>query len=317
MLLTMALLAASPTGCDRPADVGSIDGKDPAARRAAMSAIEISLRGARIDEALRIAQRLAEVAPDDAEAFELLARAQLARATSATDPVSVRESRTAAAAAYARAVALGDPSAGLLNAAGVAAQFAGDPQTAAHCFARAAAIDPANPQHPLFAGLALLQVGRIDDARVALTSARTLDPDSPWPITALSGLTLQTGDAQTALTLAREARRLDPRNDELRVAEAKALRALALHEDVLTLLLALPPEARLTEAITWEIAAAHEALGDKDLAAEAWGVWAESAGSADSAVEAARRWTAAGDPIQAQSWIAVARQRGWREPLRP
>lgn len=303
---------ASLSACDRRASEIPIDAKNPAAMRAAMEAIESSLRGARVDEALRIATRFTEVAPTNGEAFELLARAHLARATSATLPEVVLEARRAAAAAYSKAVEYSPPSAGLLNAAGVAAQFSGDPNTAVEFFVRAAAVDPSNPQHPLFAGLALLQVGRVDDARKTLLAAKDLDPHSPWPLVALSGLALQSGDANAALALAREARQLDPRNDELRVAEAKALRKLARHDEVLTLLLALPEDARLTEAISWEIAAAHEALGDKESAAHSWGKWAEISGSAEAAADAARRWNLAGDPVQAQSWIAVAKQRGWR-----
>ncbi|MSR70242.1 MAG: hypothetical protein EXS17_07850 [Phycisphaerales bacterium] len=312
VVVALAVVISSLVACDRGASDATIDAKDPAAMRTAMSAIEASLRGARSDEALRIATRLTEVAPQNGEAFELLARAQLARATSATIPEVVRDARIAAAAAYAQAVAFSPPSAGLLNAAGVAAQFSGDAAGAVDYFARAAAIDPSNPQHPLFAGLALLQVERFAEAQQALLVARTLDPHSPWPLVALSGLALHSGDANEALALAREARQLDARNDELRVAEAKALRKLARHDEVLTLLLALPPAAQLTEAITWEIAAAHEALGDNESGAQAWGKWAEISGSAEAAVDAARRWTEAGDPMQAQSWIAVAKQRGWR-----
>lgn len=311
-MLALCVAIASVVACDRTAPDGQIDAKDPAAVRAAMSAIETSLRAARVDDALRIATRLSEVAPTNGEAFELLARAHLARATSATNPLIVREARLAAATAYANAVGFLPPNAGLLNAAGVAAQQCGDGSAAVDFFARAAAIDPSNPQHPLFAGLALLQVGRLDDARKALEVAKALDPKSPWPVVALSGLALQSGDATTALARAREARVLDARNDELRVAEAKALRKLGRHDEVLTLLLALPEDARLTEAITWEIAAAHDALGDKDTAAHAWGKWAEISGSAQAAVDAARRWTDAGDPIQAASWMNVAKQRGWR-----
>lgn len=316
MVVAAASVITSLSACDGRTSDPTFDASDPAAMRATMEAIETSLRGARVDEALRIATRLTEVAPTNGDAFELLARAQLARATSATIPEVVRDARCAAAAAYSKAVALAPPhappNAGLLNAAGVAAQFSGDPNTAVEFFVRAAAVDPSNPQHPLFAGLALLQVGRIDDARKTLLVAKDLDPHSPWPLVALSGLALQSGDASAALELAREARQLDARNDELRVAEAKALRKLARHEEVLTLLLALPEDARLTEAITWEIAAAHEALGDKESAAQSWGKWAEISGSAEAAADAARRWNAAGDPVQAQSWIAVAKQRGWR-----
>ncbi len=312
LLVCGVTVAVAPSACEGRQSEPTINANDPAAQRAAMEAIETSLRGARVDEALRIATRLCEVAPTSAEAFELLARAHLARATSAATPEVVIEARRGAAAAYSKAVALSPPNAGLLNAAGVAAQFSGDPTAAVEYFVRAAAVDPSNPQHPLFAGLALLQVGRIDDARKTLQVANDLDPHSPWPLVALSGVALQSGDATAALALAREARQRDARNDELRVAEAKALRKLARHEEVLTLLLALPEDARLTEAITWEIAAAHEAMGDKESAALAWGKWAEISGSAEAAVDAARRWRDAGDPIQAQSWIAVAKQRGWR-----
>lgn len=308
----MVMMVGACGGCDQAKNAPTIDPNDSAAMRTAMNAVESSLRSARIDEATRIAVRLTEVAPTSGDAFELLGRVEIAVSIAATTPATQKAARIAAASAYSRAVALSPPSAGLLNAAGVAAQSSGDASAAIGFFTRAAALDPTNPQHPLFAGLALLQMERIDDAKAALTVARTLDPKSPWPISALSGLALNCGDAEGALALAREARVLDPRNDELRVPEAKALRKLGRHQEVLTLLLALPQQARLTEAITWEISSAHESLGDRAAAAQVWGKWAEICGSADSAVDAARRWTEAGDVIQAGTWRQVARQRGWR-----
>ena len=280
--------------------------------RTAMDAVETSLRSARFDEALRIAVRLTEVAPKNGDVFELLGRAEIAAGLAATNPARQKAMRVAAATAYSRAVELSPPSAGLLNAAGVAAQSSGDPAAAVGFFARAAKLDPSNPQHPLFAGLALLQTGHIEEARISLEIARTLDPKSPWPVSALSGIALTSGDAQTALALAREARVLDPRNDELRVPEAKALRKLGRHQEVLTLLLALPQQARMTEAITWEISSAHESLGDRPAAAQVWAKWAEISGTSEAAADAVRRWTEAGDPIQAATWRQVARQRGWR-----
>ncbi len=310
--LLMAMLLGICAGCDQSKNAAPIDPNNPAAMRTAMDAVETSLRSARFDEALRIARRLTEVAPKNGDAFELLGRAAIAAGLASANPATQQAMRVAAAVAYSRAVELSPPSAGLLNAAGVAAQSSGDPTSAIEFFARAAKLDPSNPQHPLFAGLALLQTGRTEEARIALDIARTMDPKSPWPVSALSGIALTSGDAQTALVLAREARVLDPRNDELRVPEAKALRKLARHQEVLTLLLALPAQARMTEAITWEISSAHESLGDRPAAAQAWAKWAEISGSAEAAADAARRWTEAGDPIQAATWRQVARQRGWR-----
>ncbi len=311
LLLACALVTGAPCGCDGSQDQPLENPDDPAAMRTAIGAVETSLRNARIDEARRIATRLAEVAPESGDAFELLGRVEIACGLAATDPAQQMASRIAAAKAYARAVELSPPSAGLHNAAGVAAQSAGDLTAAIVLFERAAKLDPANPQHQLFAGLALLSAGRVDEARVGLSSARALDPKSPWPVSALSGLALSTGDFQGALDLAREARRLDPRVDELRVPEAKALRKLARHQEVLTLLLALPEQARLTEAIAWEISAAQFSMGDKVASAKTWGRWSEVCGSAQSAVESAQKWDEAGDPIQAHSWRQVARQRGW------
>lgn len=298
--------------CDRGDAQSRVDPSDPAAMKTAMEAVEISLRNARVDEARRIATRLSEVASENGDVFELLARVEIARSLESSDPELRALARRAAANAYARAVEKCEPNAGLLNAAGVAAQGCGDLTTAIAFFDRAAKIDPANPQHPLFAGLAALSLGRHEEARTRLTFTRSLDPKSPWPVSALSGVALLQGDAETALALAREARRLDPRLDELRVPEAKALRKLARHQEVLTLLLALPEKARMTEPIAWEIAAAQEAMGESMSAAITWGRWAEFCGSADAAADAARRWTAAGDPIQAHTWMQLARHRGWR-----
>ena len=310
--LVMAMLVGMSSGCGHSKSAAPIDPNDSAAMRTAMDAVETSLGSARFDEALRIAVRLTEVAPKNGDVFELLGRAEIAAGLAATNPAKQKAMRVAAATAYSRAVELSPPSAGLLNAAGVAAQSSGDPTAAVGFFARAAKLDPSNPQHPLFAGLALLQTGHIEEARISLEIARTLDPKSPWPVSALSGIALTSGDAQTALALAREARVLDPRNDELRVPEAKALRKLGRHQEVLTLLLALPQQARMTEAITWEISSAHESLGDRPAAAQVWAKWAEISGTPEAAADAVRRWTEAGDPIQAATWRQVARQRGWR-----
>ena len=197
--LVMAMLIGMSSGCGHSNSAAPIDPNDSAAMRTAMDAVETSLRSARFDEALRIAVRLTEVAPKNGDVFELLGRAEIAAGLAATNPARQKAMRVAAATAYSRAVELSPPSAGLLNAAGVAAQSSGDPAAAVGFFARAAKLDPSNPQHPLFAGLALLQTGHIEEARISLEIARTLDPKSPWPVSALSGIALTSGDAQTAL----------------------------------------------------------------------------------------------------------------------
>ncbi len=274
-----------------------------------MRAVESSLASARIDDALAIAARLAEVAPDSADAQELLGRALIARANATRDPALSQADRVAAQAAYARAAARPGAGAGLLNAAGVTAQTAGDLGAAIPFFLAAERRDPGNAQHPLFAGLALHRMGKMAEAKEALGRAREVDPRSPWPIAGLSAIALDEGDPTEALALARQARELSPRTDDLRVSEAKALRKLGRHREILTLLLALGDESRLTEAITWEIAAAHTALDDPIAAARAWGAFAEVDASAASALEAAKAWDAARDPVQAESWRAVAQSR--------
>lgn len=291
--------------------------EDPAARRAALDAVEASLRSARLDDALRIARRLAEALPDDADAQEILARTHLARSLATVHPALQSAERAAAAQAYLRAAQLQPTHAGFQSAAGVAAQQAGMLNEAIACFERAHSADPANAQHPLYLGQVLLQSGDVVRARVCLERARALAPESPWPLSGLSGLELQAGNAPLALELAQRARTLDPLSDPLRVAEAKALRRLGRHADVLTLLLALPPKSRASEAFAWEIASAHESLGDRVAAAAAWGEWAEQCASAEAAADAARRWEDAGDPIQAASWRRVAMQRGWVPPQLP
>ena len=291
--------------------------EDPAGRRAALDAVEASLRTARLDDALRIARRLADALPNDADAQEVLARTHLARSLAVAQPSLQSAERAAAAQAYLRAAQLQPAHAGLQSAAGVAAQQAGMFGEAIACFERAQSSDAANAQHPLYLGQVLLQSGDAVRARVCLERARDLAPESPWPLSGLSGLELQLGNAAAALELARRARTLDPLADQLRIAEAKALRKLARHADVLTLLLALPPKSRAGEAFAWEIASAHESLGDRVAAAAAWGQWAEQCANAEAAADAARRWEDAGDPVQAASWRRVAMQRGWVPPPLP
>jgi len=287
---------------------------DPASRRAVLDSVETSLRTARLDEALRMARRLTEALPDDADAQEILARTHLARSLAAVQPALQSAERMAAAQAYLRAAQLRPTHTGFQSAAGVAAQQAGMLTEAIACFERAQAADAANVQHSLYLGQALLQTGDVTRARVCLERARALAPESPWPLSGLSGLELQAGNAPLALELAQRARTLDPQADQLRVAEAKALRKLGRHTDVLTLLLALPPKSRTSEALAWEIASAHESLGDRVAAAAAWGDWAEQCTSAEAAADAARRWEDAGDAVQAASWRRVALQRGWVPP---
>lgn len=297
-------------GCDRSSSETGLRADDPVAMRQAMQAIESSLASARIDDALRIASRLTEVAPESASAQELLGRALIARANETRDPLEAAAVRTSAADAYARAVALAAPaSAGLLNAAGVTAQAAQRVDEAIALFLEAELEDPSNAQHPLFAGLALHQAGRVPEARAALERAARVDPASPWPVAGLSAIALASGDPEEALKLARKARAKAPRQDALRVAEAKALRKLARHRETLTLLLALPTESQLTEAVAWEIAAAYGALGEPIEAARFWGKFAESVSTSESALEAARLWLEAGDPVQAGSWQRVAASR--------
>lgn len=274
-----------------------------------MEAVDASLQSSRIEDAVAIAQRLVEVAPPRSDIFELLGRTHIALAESSGDPSVKDAARKEAARAYAMAIELGDPSAGLLNSAGVTAQAAGDLGGAILAFERACRKDPTNAQHPLFLGLALMRAQRLAEADAALALAQKLDPESPWAFSARSDIALRSGDGQAALELARKARSLAPRNDELRVAEAKALRKLALHGETLTLLLALPDESRSTEAIAWEVAAAHEGMGDLIAAAKAWELWAQASTTRQSATDAARRWNLAGDPVQAASWDAIARSR--------
>ncbi len=292
---------------DRGEDAAAKD--DPAAVRQAMVAIESALASARVDDALKIAQRLVEVAPASAQAHELLGRALIAKSTEQRDAVAAKPFAVAAWAAYSRAIAVGEPSAGLLNAAAVTAQGAGATAAAVELFFRAEKADPQSAQHPLFAGLALHSLARDDEARAALMRAALIDPDSPWPVAALSSIALAHGDAPQALELVRQARQLDPTCDELRVTEAKALRALDRHAEVLSLLLALPESSRFTEAVTWEIASAHAAMGDRGSAARARAAFAERSLTAQSALDAATAWDAAGDAVQAASWRRVAAER--------
>lgn len=305
-----ALLAGGCTRSDDPAARAS----DPAARRATLDAVESALRSARLDEALRIAQSLAAVLPDDPDALEILGRTHLARANAAVVPALQQAECAAAAQAYLAAARLAQDHAGLQSAAGVAAQQAGMLAEAIACFRRAQEVDGANAQHALYLGQALLQSGDSAGARASLERARELAPESPWPVSGLAALALQQDEFPRALELARAARRLDPQADQLRVLEAKVLRRLGRHEDVLTLLLALPARSRMGEAFAWEIAAAHEALGDRVAAAQAWGEWASQTAGAAAAADAVRRWEEAGDPVQAASWRRLAMQRGWVPP---
>ncbi len=286
----------------------------PSARavETALRSVEQYLAAARTREALQVAARLAQEAPDQMRVQEAHARALVALAF---DPETAPEERARlmedAAAAYDRAAALDPGNAALHHAAGMASSTAGRQEAALEHFERAAHLEPANAQFQLYLGLALARAGDFARARAALESAAGRAPASPDPHAALADLAVREGDLPAARRSIATARSLDPAALPLRLADAR-IRRLARHpEEALDLLLALDPPQRLDPAVAEEIALAHRAMGDYRAAAIVLEHSAEAAPSDGRRAErCSEAWQLAGDPVKAKVWLeraAVAR----------
>lgn len=299
-LLLLCPLAA----CDRP--------EPPAPRGTdfvhSARAAEEALSTGRPEDARTIARRLAEVHGASPEAHELHARAATACASFAPDAATRRESLEEAADAYSRACELAPQWAGIHHAAGVVEAELGRPEAARARYREARGAEPGNPQFALYEGLASLALKEPAEARAALEAAHALAPSAAIPLAALAECELMSGDPEKALARAREARSLDPSDRSLRVAEAKALRALGRHAEVLTLLEPLPAAERAQAAVAHELAHAHSALGNHAEAAKAWELRAVA--DPRALIEAAAAWHAAGDDIRAHTALDSARAAG-------
>lgn len=300
-------------GCDEPTSPAPPPAPArpaPSARtmEAATQSVEQYLAAARTREALQVAARLAEEAPDSMRAQELHARALVALAFDPETSASARERLLGeAASTYDRAVKLDWSNAALHHAAGVVNSTANRLAAAADHFGTAYTLESSNAQYALYWGLSLSRLGEFDRARPPLEVAARRAPTSPDPQAALADLAVRTGDFAAARSFIASARRLDPGAMHLRLADARIRRLDKHPEEALDLLLALDPPQRLDAAVAEEIALAHRALGDFRAAAV---VLENSAEAAPSDWRRAERcseaWQLAGDPVRAKVWLERA-----------
>lgn len=299
------------TSCDDPVKPAV---QPPPDLTAAERLIDAALLEGRFGAARLTAEEAARGAPGDERAHELLARTLACEATQC--PAGEARTRLLAdsLSSYESALGIRPAWAGVAHAAGVVADQLGRPEDALRHYRAAAAADPSNAQYRLYEGLALFHLNRYEEARQAMQLAAELDPRSGWPLAALAELSLTTGDTAAALEFAQRARRASPETVAFRVTEAKALRHLDRHDEVLRLLSALPPADRAEEAVAWELAAAHSASGDHRSAAQVWEHRAHSCPTDPApALSAARAWLASEDFVRSKSWLDLARAAGAEE----
>lgn len=299
-LLVLASAAAA-AGCGGAPPEDAAARPDAAQVEAALTAAEALLADNRASDAVLVAERLAEQAPDRMTAHELHARALLTLAAHPDLPPGDRASVQARAAdAYDRAAALEPGNHALRHAAGVVSDTAGRPQAAAAHYEAAVEAQPENAQYALYLGLSRARAGRMDEARPLLERAERAMPESPDPKAALADLAERTGDRAVARAKIAEARALAPGSVPLRVADARMRRLDGDPRGALDLLLALDPPARREAAAAEEIAAALSATGDLRAAAD---VLDESSAAEPNdwrrSLRAAGAWMRAGDPVRA------------------
>lgn len=267
------LLATSPGGCDRSGSGGSATGPPPSAANiaAALDAADQYFNSRNYDSARLILDRLVEQAPDDVRARELYAQVLLASGLrgQAEGRPGFRALFEQSHAEYEAAIALKDDSAGLLQSAGEVAQLVGKLETALQHFTRAAELDPASAKHPLYAGLVLLAMDRRAEAESRLHAALAIDDSEPIAHASLASIALSEGDLETAGSHLGRARDLAPSDLGVRLLEARWHRASDNPGRAIELLISLPVEQRVSEAVVFQIAAAYGEL-DRHADAAAW-----------------------------------------------
>lgn len=250
---------------------------------------------------------LVSKAPALSRAHELLGKAAFHQATAAEqsgDEAEARRRFAVAADQYDEAVRLDSTSAGLASSAGEIALRAGRVERALEHFRAAGRLDPADPRTAMLEASILLTLGRISDARSAIDRAVQLDSEEPHILATLAAVQKEEGDIASALQTIRRARGLAPSELQpaFRSLEAKFLRQSGDPAKALELLRPLPPAVRAEAAVTTELAAAYEALGMHERAADVWAHRFETTREWSAAVEVARHAAKAGLMDEAWSW---------------
>ena len=271
------LLPAS--GCGEPSEPATPPGAAEAAeaverREDALAAIDRLLEARRIDEAARVASRLAERHPEDASVALRLGRVRLAERTIPGGPTgdgaAARVDRSSAAAdALLRAIAGGIEDRETLALAATLLEGADRHAEAETIWRRLVERDPDDVEAALRLALDLETTGRRREAIEIAELVRARRPDEPFAAAVLGELHLADGD-ETGLDLIAESVRLDPDNAAWRMRQAVWLRRLGRCEEAITLLSAMPTQGSPRLPATREIAMCWMALGRPAKAAEIW-----------------------------------------------
>lgn len=243
-------------------------------REDALLAIDRLLEARRIDEAARVASRLAEVHPDDASVALRLGRVLLAERTIVEGAIGEGVASGAprfsgAADALLRAIDGGIEDRETLVLAATLLEASDRPTAAEPLWRRLADRDSDDAEAALRLALNLDSTGRRHDAIEIAERVHARVPDDPFAGVVLGELRLAGGD-ERGLDLIAEAVRLDPGNAAWRLRRAVWLRRLGRCEEAITLLSALEANDAARLAATREIATCWMLLGRPAKAADAW-----------------------------------------------
>lgn len=262
-----------------------------------------------------IARTLIARAPNEPRAHEMLGQVLIEKAGQierAGDAGTAANLKQLAWRSYKTAVELDSKNAGLHHSAGLIAMTAGESAAALELFLKAESLDGTNAQYPLFAAQLLLQAKRLDDAEAALKQALAIAPDEPYVHASLAMVALERSAFDVALAEIAKARDAEPDNIGFRAQQAKIHRRKGEPRIALELLIGLDDASRGEEAVTFEIAAAYEAMGEWSKAAGAWAFRCQADPNAPNAYRAAAKagelYLQAADRENASRWASIAQR---------
>jgi len=278
----------------------------------ARGAAEKALDDGRVDDAVRLAEFVAEHRTDP-RAAELLGRTLIALASVRAQQnlpgaaIAVDEARRRAADAYRLAAARDPANAALQDAAAQVIDSAGDLAGAQALYDRAVELEPLNTTYRLHRGNARLRRGDIEGADQDV-EAMIERPDG-WAHALRAQVRLAQQRTAEAVAAATAARAQAPGDLAFRVLLARALRADGQPQAAVELLTGLSPHERTDESVAYELGLAWSAIDRHDKAAETWAhAYRGTANkSVRAALEAGRAFLRAGDRASAKSWLDIAR----------
>jgi predicted Zn-dependent protease len=130
----------------------------------------------------------------------------------------------------------------------IAAQLGRDVDAEAH-YAMAQRLDAQNPKYPLYRAQVQRRLGDLEGARASLVITTKLDPSIAEAWATLADIALETNRPGMAERYIAQARELHPGDPVFRIIEARALRRSGRPEDAAQILMALPEDELLTDAL--------------------------------------------------------------------